>query len=248
MFEFFENVDIPSHRILFLHVKLRDLHALTGKGYYQLSRELISTLQSLYQPVAILVPTYTIYTFMFGGVFHSLFSKSEVGRFSEEVRCHFAQFRTPDPMFSVVDVLHYLENLPCSVCCKMFEQEGLLHYLTEQDYIIVNIGLDVLYATQVHLVEQSVGVDYRFEKIIEGIVYHDEYKWEKVAYPAYVRQVDQHKVSYPPYDQRKREAYLLNHSVLNIVTNQTVKIVWISSQALTQTIHKALLQDPHFLI
>lgn len=248
MIEFFKNVDIPKQRILFLHVKLRQLQALTQKSYYQLSHDLIATLQTLYQPTAILVPSYTIYTFMFGGVFHPQFSKSEVGRFSEEVRRHFAQFRTPEPMFSVVDVNGYLKKAPSSVHHQTFGQAGLLNYLTEQDYVIVNIGLEVLYATQVHFVEHLVGVDYRFEKMIEGFVCHNENEWQKVNYQAYVRQVDQHKVSYPAYDQRKREAYLLNQSELKIATNHSVRIAWISSQAFTKAIHAALLQDRHFLI
>lgn len=249
MFELFNHVNIPKHRILFLHVKLRELRALTDHSYHQLTHNLLHTIQQLYQPVAILVPTYTIYTFMFGRVFHLLFSQSEVGRFSEEVRRHFTQFRTPDPMFSVADVMGYLpHNVPETVYRKMFGRDGLLYYLMEQDYVIVNIGLEVLYATQVHLVENLVGVDYRFEKEFAGVMYYDEQHWEKVVYPAYVRSINVQKIAYPSYDQAKRERYLLERGELQTVTNQNIKIAWISSQLFSQSIQSALLQDRHFLI
>jgi aminoglycoside N3'-acetyltransferase len=99
---------IPKQRILFLHVRLRNIHRVTGQSYLNLTQDFLKQLW-LFEPKTILIPSYT-FSFMRSGLFHRLFSKSEVGRFSEEVRQHFAQYRTPDPMFSVLDTTNYLKK------------------------------------------------------------------------------------------------------------------------------------------
>ncbi|MDH3998895.1 MAG: hypothetical protein OET90_08645, partial [Desulfuromonadales bacterium] len=97
----FQQAELPAGRILFVHARLKNLKRSTGHDYGRLTALVLEQLQKT-QPKAILVPAYTIYSFMMTGVFHRQFSKSEVGRFSEEVRHSSKPHRTPDPMYSVL--------------------------------------------------------------------------------------------------------------------------------------------------
>lgn len=240
---------IPKNRVIFLHVALKDLQQLTQKSYHDLSREILASLYKLYTPKTILVPTYTFRSFILSGVFHRTFSRSEVGRFSEEVRLHHAQYRTPDAMWSVADTGDYLTYLGLDYSRNDFLEGSLFYHLNTEDYIIMNIGLTGAFATQIHCVERACDVDYRQMQIFGGVFYDDESHWKSIKYETYMRRFNEEVEYYPPYDNVKREKYLLMKEVLRYKPlSETLKISWINAQTLTETLTTAVELDEHFLV
>jgi hypothetical protein len=240
---------IPNNRILFLHVALKELKLITQKSYSELTREILSSLSQLYHPKTILVPSYTFRSFILSGVFHRHFSHSEVGRFSEEVRLHHAKYRTPDAMWSVVDTGDYLRHLDLDYSRNDFLAGSLFDVLNQEDYIIVNVGLTGSFATQIHCVERACEVDYRLMQTFEGVYYDDPVHWKPIAYETYMRRFNSEVEYYPSYNNIKRENYLLMQEVLQYKTlSETLKISWISSQTLTETLTTAVELDKSFLV
>lgn len=240
---------IPHNRILFLHVALKELQLVTQKSYQELTREILSSLSCLYHPKTIIVPTYTFRSFILSGIFHRSFSYSEVGRFSEEVRIRHAQYRTPDAMWSVADTGDYLRHLNLDYSRNDFLEGSLFHTLNQEDYIIINVGLTGSFATQIHCVERACNVDYRLMQTFEGVYYDDPTHWKPIAYETYMRRFNSEVEYYPSYNNIKRENYLLMQEVLQYkALSETLKISWINSQTLTETLTIAVELDQSFLV
>jgi hypothetical protein len=240
---------IPKNRIIFLHVALKELKLVTHKSHEELTREILSSLSRLYSPKTIIVPTYTFRSFILSGVFHRTFSRSEVGRFSEEVRLHHTQYRTPDAMWSVADTGDYLRHLNLDYSRNDFLAGSLFDVLNAEDYIIINIGLRGSFATQIHCVEHACEVDYRFMQSFYGVFYDDAAHWKHISYETYMRRFNTEVEYYPSYNNIKRENYLLMQEVLQCkALSETLKISWISSQTLTETLTTAVELDKSFLV
>jgi len=136
-------LDIPSNKILFPHVRLKRIKQkdnILNLEYEALTRLLLDSFTDVFQPKTILVPTFT-YSFTNNGVYHRNFSKSEVGRFSEEVRRKFATYRTPDPVFNVVDTTDHLAELDGLDYTTAFGSNTLYEYLDDQDAVIINFDI-----------------------------------------------------------------------------------------------------------
>lgn len=243
----FDRAALPSGRIVFVHARLRNLHAATGETYAGLAAELIDCLWAI-RPTTILVPAYTIYAFMLGRVFHRCFSHSEVGRFSEEVRVNASCWRSPDPMYSVLDLGNYLQQLPDISYSRTFGSDSLFEHLHQQDALIINIDIDGFLSTQVHGVELSHQVDYRFEKKFSGIVFDDEQSWRRVNYQAFVRNVSEDFSQYPPYNRRRRTEYLRAQGSLHTSNLNGIELSWIGAQDFRQQIDTALNGNRRFLV
>lgn len=240
------SLQIPEGKILFLHVCLRQLQRRTGQPYRQLTGDILAALRDL-RPTTILVPAYTIYSFMLTGVFHRIFSRSEVGRFSEEVRRHFAAYRTPDPMYSVLDCGDYLCRQPIDYG-RTFGEESLFAHLLANDAAIVNIGMEGFWSTLVHDVERAAGVNYRREKTFAGVVYQDEARWRQVSYTAFVREMGADGVQFPPYNRIRRMLYLEEEGVLHTAQSQGIRVAWAPAAAFAAAIGRKLGEDARFLV
>lgn len=243
----FDRAALPSGRIVFVHARLRNLHEATNAPYARLTAELIDCLWRL-RPATILVPAYTIYSFMLGRVFHRCFSHSEVGRFSEEVRLSGSCWRSPDPMYSVLDLGDYLQQQPHISYTRTFGTDSLFEHLHQQDALLINIDLSGFLSTQVHCVELSHQVDYRFEKTFSGIVFDDEQNWRRVDYQAFVRNMREDFSQYPPYNRQRRTEHLREQSVLHSTSLDGIELSWVGAQDFRQQINAALSVDPRFLV
>jgi len=220
-------LDIPSNKILFPHVRLKGLRQkddILNLEYETLTKLLLDSFTDVFHPKTILVPTFT-YSFTDSGVYHRKFSKSEVGRFSEEVRKKFSEFRTPDPIFSVADMMGYLQNKQIDYTTA-FGEGGLFEFLHEENCAIINIDLSEILMTQVHYIEKKCGVSYRYDKEFEGIVYKDEQSWQDVKYEYFVRDLDDD----PQMDHEKREQFLRDQGGLQSVKKDGITGSWISAQ------------------
>jgi aminoglycoside N3'-acetyltransferase len=238
------SLGIPDNRILYLHVRSKGVQSIVGGQHAYIAKSIIDSIQRIYRPKTILVPSYT-YTFAQLGLFHRLFSKSEVGRFSEEVRSLFPERRTPDPIFSVIDTTGFLENARDEIDYRRaFGPNSLFDYLTRENAIIINIGLEELISAHLHHVEKINDVKYRYDKIFPGFAYYDESTWEKLQYNYFVRdlQIDTN------WNRKKIEDKLIQTGVLHSTTDNGVRMSWMSTQECEQAISTLLSQDEMFLI
>ncbi|MBF0101999.1 MAG: AAC(3) family N-acetyltransferase [Desulfobacterales bacterium] len=243
----FSTLKIPKKRILFLHVRLRSIQKIAHLDYPVITKEILRLLQYYYEPEAILVPAYT-FSFMHSGMFHRIFSKSEVGRFSEEIRTLIpAHYRTPDPMYSVLDVLNFLKDKPIDYTTT-FGEKSLFEYLLEKNNVILNVDMEGVWSTHFHQPEQATNVPYRFNRTFSGVVYTDETHFEKIDYHAFVRNMDSNGVSYPSYYRTRTKQFLIETHIMHVIQAATVDITWMESQNFVEAIQKKLFTDPLFLI
>jgi len=238
-----KHANLPENKIIILHAKLKDFKEITGASYADLSKAILNTLDSLFSPVTILVPSFT-YTFTKSGIYHKQFSKSEVGRFSEEVRC-FAPYRTPDPIFNLLDTKNYLPSKAGDIDYRTaFDRNSLFEFLDREDSIIVNLGLDHLVSTQLHYIERCNRVSYRYDKFFTGVIYYDEVNWEHINYKYYVRNLEKD----PKWNRNKIKEFLIQSGALHCVSKNNIELSWITAQSKNRLISKELRKDEMFLI
>ena len=241
----FNALDIPAGYPILVHVRLRGLQKRTEKSYSDLSDELIHRLLDL-KPSHLLIPAFTIYSFMATRIYHVQFSHSEVGRFSEEIRKKQYK-RTPDPMYSVLDIL---DSLPGGFDYTTTLGPGsLMQYLIDSDAIVINVDMPGFYATPVHAVEQNNKVPYRFEKEFPGRLQVTDDSWDEITYRTYVREIDPYgSGSFPPYNQKRRLHYLREKNAIDEAHNGEITIAWSNLKRFCSAIDTALKADPNFLV
>lgn len=243
--QLFAKADIPNNKIILVHVRLSGIHRRTGKGYRELTDELLRCLLGC-RPSMLLIPAFTIYSFMSSRIFHLTHARSEVGRFSEEIRRRNYP-RTPDPLYSLLDIL---ANLPATLDYhRTFGPASVFEYLRQQDAMVINLDMPGFWATPVHCVELDHMVPYRFEQVFDGMMQLGSEPWRNVSYHAYVRAVDRYgSGSYPPYNHDRRLAYLRRQGVVHEVTESCGNLAWAMLSDFCPAISAALAKDPYFLV
>ncbi len=241
----FQSAQIPVDKPVLVHARLRDIHSLTGISYKQLSSTLLECLLDC-RPSLLLIPTFTIYSFIAARIFHREYSHSEVGRFSEEIRLR-GYPRTLDPMYSVLDIF---DNLPPDLdLTRTFGPKTVMDYLKQHDAVIVNIDMPGFYATPIHSVELNHLVPYRYQKVYTGRMQADDCPWVEIDYTSYVREVSRFGTgSFPPYNQKRRLHYLRQQNVVHETSIAGVSLAWSSLDSFCPAIDRALEKDIHFLV
>jgi aminoglycoside N3'-acetyltransferase len=246
--ELFSRASLPAGRIFFLHARLRHIHQQMPEwSYPDLAQAVIARLRA-FEPRAILVPAYTIYSFMHGGVFHRQFSRCETGRFSEEIRGAQHGWRSPDPMYSVLDSSDYLAGLKDIDYTRTFGENSLFEHLYQENEIILNLDLPGVWSTHFHQAEIAAQVPYRFHRQLDGVIYHDPGRWERVRYQAYLRATHADGGSYPGYNRENTRRYLLEQGVLHSLRHAQVELAWCEAQPFVAAVTRALARDPLFLV
>ncbi len=240
-------LELPTQRIIFIHARLKYLQQHSQQPYIALTQQLIQALNDIAQPVTILVPAYTIYGFMRSRLFHCRFSLSETGRFSEDIRQHIPCWRSPDPMYSVLDLHHYLPQFKLNYTAT-FAPDGLFAHLHQHNAIILNIDMPGFWATPIHRVEIKHQISYRRFQSWAGVMYTDDTHWQPVNYTAYLREVNPDYHAYPVYDQRKRLAFLQAQDQLHSQEYQGISLRWLDVQSFEAALSPALAADKNFLL
>jgi aminoglycoside N3'-acetyltransferase len=227
----FVELGIQKNQILMLHVSLKDIANHTKFTYKECAKLILESL-NYFSPKSILVPSFT-YSFVKSGVFSNLFSKSETGRFSEEVRLNFSKYRSQDPIFSVLDTTNWLSKKEIEIDTNQsFGSDTLWSILDKEDCLIINIGLEHLIATHIHHIEKINNVPYRKNVVKRGIKYTDAFNYQNVEYNFFARSLD--------------EKYLLDWQYIEKILNK--KDVLFKSQLMganfsvlsTRSLHNAI--------
>jgi aminoglycoside 3-N-acetyltransferase len=238
-----DQLELPTRRIIVIHARIKYLSIEVGSrySYSEITKYVINYLCEIFDPKTILIPCYT-FSYTKSGIYHRLFSKSEVGRFSEEARL-LGYYRTLDPIFSFMDINYYFQNNNVNHNIA-FGKGSIFEYLQKHDAVILNIGLDDFIATQRHYVEYYFDVDYRFNKYFSGFVYCNEKEYYEVNYKYYVRYLDRPTNGNLP----KITKDLLKEGVLKTYYIDGINISWLSCQPYLQFFEPKMIADPHYHI
>lgn len=114
----------------------------------------------------LVVPTFT-YSFAKSKSYNVQESPSLIGKFSEEFRLQFPEYRSRQPIFSVTAVGKYQKEFQEVSLDDCFGKKSCFDLLYELNAKLMNLGCD-LGLTFTHYVEQCVGVKYRYFKDFGG--------------------------------------------------------------------------------
>jgi aminoglycoside N3'-acetyltransferase len=236
-----KSLELPSNEIIFLHVGLKGI--TESLDYKEISNQLIEEIYNLYSPKTILIPTYT-YSFTRTGIFDRVKTPSETGRFGEEVRNKYGfQFRTSNPIFSVIDTEKLFINQEIVNNNTAFGENSLFDLLSYSGYIMVNINLDVLRPAHLHYLEAKLKVPYRYLKTFPGTRFEDGELIEEIDYEYFVRDLGIN----PLWNRKKIEQWLERRNVLKKYSNDP-RLMWLSSVEMDQVLVPKLKDEPNFLI
>ncbi len=243
--QLFEKANLPCGRAILVHARLRGLRGKTGNEYQALANNLLHCLLAC-RPSLLLIPAFTIYGFMAMRIFHVEHAQSEVGRFSEEMRRR-GYPRTPDPMFSMLDVL---DALPGDLNYQQtFGPKTLFEHLKLLKGIVINVDMPGFYATPVHDIERQHDVPYRFDMAFDGHIQKRDEPWAKVTYQTYVRRVNLYGTgSFPPYNYKRRDDYLRQQGVISESMTPTGHLAWAELSSFCSAISRVLKKDKLFLV
>lgn len=178
---------IPKQSVVVLHIGLKGLYE-NSKGYEYDALTILDEIRTQLEPRAIYVPTFT-YTFPKTKVFDVRNSLAEVGRFSEEIRrsSELGSKRNLDPVFSVIETE---SDTPKGhkLITNAFGESSIWQSLDNESHYILNVNLPTsIIATQLHYLEYTNNVPYRYLKTFEGNVVDHNGEDHNVNYDYFVR-------------------------------------------------------------
>lgn len=190
-----------------------------------------------------MIPAYT-YTFTKSGIFHIKFSKSESGRFSEECRKNYNYYRTPNPVFSYLDTEAILKNVECINHLEAFGANSVFGFLHHKDVVLVNMALDIFLATPIHYIEQMYGVEYRYLKSFNGVIYYDDANYDKIQFEYQVRRLELDT----KWDRRKMINDLIENKLIEVSCfADNVEFRWLKYDKLYDFYIQRLSEDEQYL-
>ena len=239
--------DIPKNSIIHTHARIKQIKELTGLEYTEVTRQILQALES-FSPRAIIVPTLTMIGFLKSGIYHSNYSKSEEGRFSEEVRTNFATYRTPDPMYSVCEVGSLIKNKEGIDYSKTYGEGTLSRFLLEENAVILNINLGNDIRIMSHDAEFQAGVAYRETRQVLGEVYTDEITHQSVKYECFIRRIDPFGREVPDYNRTNVRACMEKKASFGSHIVEGIEVNWIPASDAFDSIMSELTDDPLYLV
>ena len=237
-------LDIPKCEHIMIHVRLVNLLNMSSKllSYESASIHILDAVSEL-NPLSVVVPSFT-YSYTDNLKFSINNSKTEVGRFSEEVRLLSSpKLRTLDPIFSVIDVKNFGWQ-KTNWNSDAFGIESIWESWDKYNGIIVNIDLPEIISTQIHYIEKISQVPYRFNKTFIGNVSDLDDNMIELKYNYFARDLNL-KFAW----NRVKMLTILedNNVVFNSIWNK-IPIRWFRAQDLRKVLQPIMMSDPYFLL
>ena len=237
-------LDIPKNEHVMVHARLVNLLNRSPKlmDYKNASIYLLDAVRKL-DPKSIVVPVFT-YSFTNNLSFSINNSKTEVGRFSEEVRLQCSpKLRTLDPIFSVIDVENF--GWTSSEWNKeAFGHQSIWQSWDECNGIIINIDLPEIVSTQIHYIEKISQVPYRLNKTFIGNVSDLYDNTSKLQYNYFVRDLS-HKFH---WNRVKIISVLEDNNVVFNSTWHNIPIRWFRAKDIRKVLQPIMMSDPYHLL
>ena len=237
-------LDIPKREHVMIHARLVNLLNKSPKllDYKSASICILDAVRKL-NPKSIVVPSFT-YSFTDNLNFSINKSKTEVGRFSEEVRLQCSsKLRTLDPIFSVIDVENYGWT-GSQWNAEAFGLQSIWESWDKYNGIILNIDLPEIISTQIHYIEKISQVPYRFNKTFIGNVSDFDDNTFKLQYNYFVRDLS-HKFH---WNRTKIISVLEDNNVVFNSTWNDIPIRWFRAKDLRKVLQPIMMSDPYYLL
>lgn len=241
---FFKTWDLPKNKIIILHSSLKPIMRIfdNNYSYVELTQIIIDCFYRYNSPKTLLIPTYT-YSFSKSGIHHQKFSRSETGRFSEEVRKQYNFYRTPNPVFSHLDSEGLL-NEDGIIHNNAFGRKSVFGYLHHKDAVVVNMALENFVASPIHYIEQCFDVKYRYFKYFPGVIYYYDGNYENIEFEYFVRCLDYDT----EWDREKIKRDLIIHDYMSISDYDGIEFRWLYYDELFDFITKKLNDNEEYLL
>lgn len=244
--EFINQINVPKDKILFLHVGLKEIKQITGLSYSELTKSIVSTLNSNFSPKAIVAPTFT-WGFITTGVFSVNFSKSETGIFSELFRKHHGNYRTPNAIQSF-SILSEDSNVFKGLRHEdTFGRNGIYNFFKNNETWIIDLNTDTFRASPLHHIELSANVPYIDKPYIEfeGILF------DKNNNPQH--HLQRHGGTYIydgkyTWNKEKIKTKLSKCGVLKESTYRGIKLSYLNNNDLYEVMINMINNNPYYLI
>jgi len=152
---------LPKKKNILIHLRLKNLIS-KKKNYKSDSTKIYNYFCKNFKTVVI--PSFT-YSYVKIKRFNPRKTKSEVGRFSEEIR-KLGLFRTYDPLFSFLVSSNFKGNK--EYILSSFSNKSMFAEILKKNYLIINLNLNKLVCSLFHLIELKNNVPYRNFKTIKG--------------------------------------------------------------------------------
>lgn len=239
---------IASDDVLFVHSGLKGALRLEGATREAKLATMTDGLRDAVPDGVLAVPTFT-YSFTRDEVFDVQQSPSTVGVLTEHLRSLPEARRTTDPLFSCAilgelpepwagRLLDVHERYDC------FGPESVFAWLEEADAHLLFLGVGFDQCTFLYLVEQRLGVPYRYFKDFPGTIAHDGGETPAVA-RYYVRDLDAGVVN----DFGRLEADLRALGALRATKlERGPELLAVRARDVAAAIEDGLARDPRFLL
>jgi aminoglycoside N3'-acetyltransferase len=234
--------DIPSNEHIMVHVRIVNFfkNFPVFKNYSLCSSYILDVIRKS-EPKSIAVPTFT-YSYTKNFNFSVNKSKSEVGRFSDEIRKLYPpKMRTLDPVFSIIDTENF-GWVDSQWNDEAFGKKSIWESWDKFNGIILNIDLPEVTATQIHYIEKLSKVPYRSNKFFPGNVYSADNTLFKLNYAYFARNYNYH------LDREKRLSIMEeNKIVFNSVWNG-LPVRWFRAKDMRKLLQPILQSNPNSLL
>lgn len=243
--ELLNRINIPKNKILFLHVGLRDIKAITNKSYEELTNDIVRFFKFKFSPFALVVPTFT-WSFRVTGVYSIMYSKSETGVFSELFR-KIADYRTPNAIQSFSIISNYIDTFKGLNHNDTFANDGIYEFLRKNETFIIDISTDTYRASPLHHIERVCNLCYLKApaKKFEGYLYDEKNNVKKI-----VQMHGGTNIYDGPFifNKQKIEKFIKKKKILKVYHYNRIKVSITSNQALHRVLENKLEENPFFAI
>ena len=238
----FKKIGLRNGKIIMLYVNLKPFYKITNIPYPTLTKIIVKAVKH-FKPKSILVPSFT-YSVTKSKKFDVHKNKSEVGRFSEEIRLNFSKTRTLDPVFSVMDVQNWLANQRKINTNISFGHHSIWKRLFDKNCIMINLGIKYFVSTQVHYLEKIKNVPYRKNKKFNIKILENERKLKNMKYTFFARDLEKNKL----LDWKKIFLTLINYKYLKSFFFKKIRISLIETKAFHKVLNSKINLNSYFLV
>jgi aminoglycoside 3-N-acetyltransferase len=241
------DLGVRANDTIFVHADLRGALRAEGATALEKADTVIDGLAAAVPDGILGMPTFT-YSFCRGEDFDVDQTPSTVGALSERFRLRAGVRRSADPLFSGALLgpvpAHREAGLFALGDKDCFGEESVFGLLSEAEAKVVFFGVDFLYCTYVHHVEQRLGVPYRFPKDFHGAVRRGSESREVTA-TYNVRPLDE---DVELYFDALRDELLANGGARSAVLPDGPDVLVADTTAIAATAGRCLEENPDFLL
>jgi aminoglycoside 3-N-acetyltransferase len=238
-----EQLPVKRGDVLFIHSNIGFFGRANGvTGSDELCRLFFDALmERVGNSGTIVVPTFT-YSYPRNQVFNPKTTTSEMGLFAEWIRLHPNAKRSWDPCYSVAAIGGKAEMLTTETPENSFGPNSFFDRFLSVNGLILNLNLDAG-STFLHFLEREINVNYRFDKVFNGLIDSDADESKKTKNTIYVRYI--HEATLPNFEnfhklvtnENKLCKVHLGRGVINLISALDCKYI----------INENFKKDPWFL-